>query len=116
MCSPPTGLLHHNLADSHQFGQQRLKIFQLEHIGALIRKAVQASLDANYVTEDIDKNNAHKVCNFLYELAQEFSRFYENCPVAGDAREAERAQIIRAYLNVMEHGLNILGIQIPEEM
>lgn len=50
---------HHNLADGHQFGQQILQIFQLEHIGALIRKAVQASLDANYVTEDIDKNNAH---------------------------------------------------------
>ena len=33
--------------------------FDLKEEGALIRKAVQASLDANYVTEDIDKNNAH---------------------------------------------------------
>ena len=29
--------------------------FDLKEEGALIRKAVQASLDANYVTEDIDK-------------------------------------------------------------
>ena len=80
---------------------------------ALSKKIVQYK---DVLDEAVTEMAPHKVCNFLYELAQEFSRFYENCPVAGDAREAERAQIIRAYLNVMEHGLNILGIQIPEEM
>ncbi|MCR5832439.1 MAG: arginine--tRNA ligase [Candidatus Saccharibacteria bacterium] len=80
---------------------------------ALSKKIVQYK---DVLNEAVTEMAPHKVCNFLYELAQEFSRFYENCPVAGDAREAERAQIIRAYLNVMEHGLNILGIQIPEEM
>ena len=80
---------------------------------ALSKKIVQYE---DVLSEAVTEMAPHKVCNFLYELAQEFSRFYENCPVAGDAREAERAQIIRAYLNVMEHGLNILGIQIPEEM
>ena len=58
----------------------------------------------------------HKVANFLYELAQEFSRFYENCPVAGAPEEKERAKLIGKYLEVMTHGLNILGIEIPEEM
>ena len=80
---------------------------------ALSKKIVQYK---DVLNEAVTEMAPHKVCNFLYELAQEFSRFYENCPVAGDAREAERAQIIRAYLSVMEHGLNILGIQIPEEM
>ena len=58
----------------------------------------------------------HKLANYLYELAQEFSRFYENCPVAGAKEEAERAKLVKVYLNVMTHGLNILGIEIPEEM
>ena len=58
----------------------------------------------------------HKVANYLYELAQEFSRFYEHCPVAGSERETERAQIVKVYLDTMTHGLNILGIEIPEEM
>lgn len=59
----------------------------------------------------------HLICTYLYELAQEFSRFYERVPVAGSAREAERAEILRAYLAVMEHGLEkVLGIEIPEEM
>ena len=58
----------------------------------------------------------HKVANYLYELAQEFSRFYEHCPVAGSEQETARAKLVKVYLDVMTHGLNILGINIPEEM
>ena len=58
----------------------------------------------------------HKVAGYLYELAQEFSRFYEHCPVAGSAREELRSQLVKVYLDTMTHGLNILGIDIPEEM
>lgn len=58
----------------------------------------------------------HKVASYLYELAQEFSRFYENCPVAGSDKEAERATLVKVYLDTMTHGLNILGINVPEEM
>ena len=58
----------------------------------------------------------HKVASYLYELAQEFSRFYEHCPVAGSDREAERATLTKVYLATMTHGLDILGINIPEEM
>lgn len=58
----------------------------------------------------------HKLANYLYELAQEFSRFYENCPVAGSEEEIERAKLVGTYLNVMTHGLGLLGIEIPEEM
>ncbi len=58
----------------------------------------------------------HKVAMYLYEVAQEFSRFYENCPVVGDENEVERAKLVKVYYNTMEHGLGILGIEIPEEM
>ena len=58
----------------------------------------------------------HKLANYLYELAQEFSRFYENCPVAGSQEESERAKLVKVYLDTMTHGLGLLGINIPEEM
>ena len=58
----------------------------------------------------------HKICTYLYELAQEFSRFYEAVPVAGSVREQERVELVRADLAVMQHGLGLLGIEIPEEM
>ena len=58
----------------------------------------------------------HKLANYLYELAQEFSRFYEHCPVQGSEREAERLKLVKVYLDIMTHGLNILNINTPEKM
>lgn len=58
----------------------------------------------------------HKLATYLYDLAQEFSRFYEHCPVAGSENEATRRKIVEQYLKAITHGLNILGIEIPERM
>ncbi|MBR3052460.1 arginine--tRNA ligase [Candidatus Saccharibacteria bacterium] len=66
--------------------------------------------------EAVSEMAPHRVAGYLYELAQEFSRFYEKCPVVGDEREAERVRLVKAYLDTMTHGLKILGIEIPEEM
>ena len=68
------------------------------------------------LSEAVGEMAPHKLANYLYELAQEFSRFYEHCPVAGDEREVERAKLVKVYLDTMTHGLKILGIEIPEEM
>ncbi len=66
--------------------------------------------------EAVSEMAPHKVANYLYELAQEFSRFYENCAVVGSDKEKERAKLVKVYLDTMTHGLGILGIEVPEEM
>ena len=58
----------------------------------------------------------HKVANYLYELAQSFSRFYEASPVIGHDNEAERLRLVQIFLEVMTHGLDLLGISVPESM
>lgn len=68
------------------------------------------------LAEAIRELAPHKICNYLYELAQEFSRFYENVKVAGSENEAQRSAMVEEYLRVMEHGLDLLGIEVPEEM
>jgi len=68
------------------------------------------------LSEALSELAPHKVATFLYELAQDFSRFYENCPVAGSPEEKERKKLVALYLETMTHGLNLLGISIPEEM
>ena len=81
------------------------------------KKLIKKILEYKTVLDDAVAEMApHKVANYLYELAQEFSRFYENCPVAGSAEEATRAKLVKTYLETITHGLNILGIEIPEEM
>lgn len=79
----------------------------------LIKKALEYK---GVLADAVAEMAPHKVANYLYELAQEFSRFYENCPVAGSAEEATRVKLVKTYLDTITHGLNILGIEIPEEM
>ncbi len=66
--------------------------------------------------EAVSEMAPHKVANYLYELAQSFSRFYEKCPVLGDEAEVERLKLVQVYLSTMTHGLALLGIQVPESM
>jgi arginyl-tRNA synthetase len=58
----------------------------------------------------------HHVANYLYELAQQFNRFYETSRIIGDERQAVRLQLVKAYQAVLRSGLGILSIQAPEKM
>lgn len=79
----------------------------------LIKKCLEYK---GVLAESVAEMAPHKVANYLYELAQAFSRFYENCPVVGSPEEGNRLKLVKVYLDTMSHGLNILGIEIPEEM
>ena len=79
----------------------------------LIKKIMQYK---KVLDEVVDELSPSKLCTYLYEIAQDFSRFYENVQVVGSEFEVERGAIVLAYLKVLTHGLSILGIEIPEKM
>ncbi len=58
----------------------------------------------------------HGICTYLYELAQEFNRFYEKNRVIGDERESIRLALVGRYQKTLEHGLGLLGIAAPERL
>jgi arginyl-tRNA synthetase len=61
----------------------------------------------------------HRLCGYLFDLAQAFSAFYESCPVLNAPDEATRGSrlaLSRATLDVLETGLGLLGIEAPERM
>ena len=58
----------------------------------------------------------HGICNYLYELAQEFNRFYEHNRVIDDPRQAIRLALVTRYRDTLASGLQILGIIAPEKM
>ena len=58
----------------------------------------------------------HHICTYLYELCQEFNRFYENSRVIGDPRESFRLSMLVSYADVLKNGLEILGITAPDKM
>ncbi len=58
----------------------------------------------------------HHICSYLYELSQQFNRFYEDNRVIGDPREAIRLGLVQHYADTLRSGLDILGIPAPEKM
>ena len=69
--------------------------------------------------DTIDKYSPHRLCTYLYELATSFSSFYEQCPVLKaetDAERTSRLMLCDLTARVMQAGLNVLGIEAPEQM
>jgi len=112
---------------------------QYAHVRArsILRKASAQSSDSKDLTglqagerslarkiteypEVIDKATTelmpHHVCTYLYELAQIFNRFYENNRVIDDPRQALRLELVRHYAEILQAGLKLLGIAVPEQM
>jgi len=58
------------------------------------------------------------VCNYLYDLAGLFARFYESCPVlkADEASRASRLALCDLTARVLRQGLEVLGIECLERM
>ena len=59
------------------------------------------------------------LCSYLFELSQNFNSFYQEIPVLKEADKNKRAfrlSLIQATAQVLKNGLNLLGIEAPEEM
>ena len=82
---------------------------------ALARHLLNFGLTLEAVAEEYRPNF---LCNYLFELAGHFTRFYENCPVLkgeGAVRDS-RLALCDLTAKVLKHGLNLLGIEVLEQM
>lgn len=71
------------------------------------------------VWDAIDKFSPHRLCTYLFDLATDFTAFYEHCPVL--RAESDDVRMSRLFLcdstaRVMNVGLSVLGIRSPEMM
>ncbi|MUL43993.1 arginine--tRNA ligase [Streptomonospora sp. PA3] len=61
----------------------------------------------------------HRLCSYLFDLAQAFTAFFEQCPVlqaADPAVRESRFALIAATLQTLVAGLDLLGVRAPEQM
>ena len=58
------------------------------------------------------------LANYLFELANSFHAFYEACPVLKAEAQARASRLALCELSarVLQRGLNLLGIDVPEKM
>ena len=66
----------------------------------------------------LDARQPHRLCNYLFDLAQRFTSFYDACPVlsvSGDLR-AQRVALCELSASTIALGLSVLGIEAPAQM
>ena len=70
------------------------------------------------LAETIATYSPHKLANYLFDLAQDFTAFYEHCPVmrAEEPVRTSRLAVCDVTARTLKHGLDLLGIEAPESM
>lgn len=65
-----------------------------------------------------DEQRPNLLCNYLYEVAGHFARFFEQCPVLKADEEVRNIRLILCEMTarVLRGGLNVLGIETSERM
>ncbi|WP_075431865.1 arginine--tRNA ligase [Buchnera aphidicola] len=96
--------IHHTIHIYTKFERQLiLKILQFEEVVYSIEK----------------KGTPHLMCNYLYELSENFSHFYENCSIllSNDQKtKYSRLTLVQLTAKIIKIGLNILGIDTVNKM
>src|SRR5436853_3057418 len=108
-------------------------------IRSIFRKAGESApkIDKLVLSDSAELNLAKRLCqfaesvpqvlndfrpnilaNYLFELANSFHTFYEACPVLRSSEPARSSRLALCHLagRVLERGLDLLGIKVPEKM
>ena len=82
---------------------------------ALLRKLAQFGEILPTVMDDYRPNT---LCSYLFETAKAFHAFFESCPVlkAVEPVRSSRLKLCDATGRVLDKGLSLLGIGVPDRM
>jgi len=98
-------------------GEAFVENYDYEAEKALLAKLLEYPAEIRLAAKDIEP---HRIAAYLYELARELNRYYEVTPVAtGDVtgeQKSARLGVLRKVSHIFEHGLSVLGIEVPMQM
>ena len=80
--------------------------------------AIKLCQYSEVVPEVMTDYRPNLLATYLYELAQTFHSFYEQCPVLNSEKQTRntRLALCEATSKVLKHGLELLGIYPPDKM
>ena len=72
----------------------------------------------NIIEQAAAEYDPSSIANFCYDIAKTFAKFYHDHPIFGQeaATVAFRLQLSKAVGHVIESGMQLLGIEMPEQM
>jgi len=142
----PTKNMLFNPAESIDFNGNTAPFIQYTHarIKSLLRKAEAQGIDTNAALPDAftlegeekqivkmlykypqtvlgagDSFSPALIANYIFDLAKQFNRFYQENPIMKEADESKRLvrlQISRFVATTLRNGMKLLGIDVPERM
>lgn len=74
---------------------------------------------AEVLSDAATEFNPSAICNYSFQLAQQFNSFYDEHSISKAESEEKknlRLMIIIMTASVLRHGMNLLGIKLPEKM
>ncbi len=83
------------------------------------QKIINQLYNFNSILKNVtEKEEPSILARYLVDLAQNFSSFYNNCHIITENKEMQDARLYITYMvkTVLEKGINLLGIQVPEKM
>ncbi len=85
---------------------------------AEINLAKKLAQFAEIVPQVLNDFRPNILANYLFELANSFHAFYEACPVlqSEESTRTSRLALCELTARVLQRGLNLLGIEVPERM
>lgn len=72
----------------------------------------------NNVIEATNKNEPSIIARYLIDLAQSYSKFYNEHRILGEEKNLQDARLYITYMvgTVLKKGLELLGIEVPDKM
>lgn len=64
----------------------------------------------------VDDLYPSRLCEYLYELAETFHAFFRDCRVVGVKEQSSRLVLCEACGNILESGLQLLGLKVVSKM
>ena len=103
--------------ERHSQGGTEVTSFELssEHEMKLAREVLKYPEAVDHALADLAPS---RICKHLHKMSQAFGSFYENCPVLTENKEIrdQRIELCRITGRILEHGLNLLGMDAPSRM
>ncbi len=102
----------HNLAVHYPVN---FELLALQEEQAILRSL---ALFPEIVLKTAETYKPHHLAQYLIGLAQAFNEFYHKCPVLSEEKNHTKARLllVDCVRQVLENGLNLLGIEAPQEM
>lgn len=98
-----------------------LDVLKILAAGSDSEKALmlEASKFNQVITNAYEEKAPHKICSYIYELANAFNRFYHETKILAEEDQAKKESYLALLMlvkNILEACIDMLGFEAPERM